>query len=90
MSHAIPRQKNRGLAPPTPMDFALILLAILLAALVIWLVLQNSNSQKKGDALEKQLTDLRRDLQTIGTAQAQSTGQMQTIGPERLPSGWKA
>src|SRR5450755_1964975 len=62
------------------MDFALIVLAILLAGLVIWLVLQNSTGQKKSDALEKQLGDLRRDLQTIGTAQAQSTGQMQTIG----------
>jgi DNA recombination protein RmuC len=55
-------------------------LAIVLAGLVIWLVLQNAQSQKKSDALENQLTELRRDLQTIGTAQAQSTGQIQTIG----------
>ncbi len=55
-------------------------LAIVLAGLVIWLVLQNARSQKKSDALENQLTELRRDLQTIGTAQAQSTGQIQTIG----------
>jgi DNA recombination protein RmuC len=62
------------------MTAVLVALAIVLAALVIWLVLQNARSQKKDDALEKQLLELRRDLQTIGTAQAQSTGQIQTIG----------
>jgi DNA recombination protein RmuC len=62
------------------MNVALIGLAVVLAALVIWLVLQNAGSQKKGDALESQLSELRRDLQTMGTAQAQSTGQMQTMG----------
>jgi len=62
------------------MNVALIGLAVVLAALVIWLVLQNAGSPKKGDALESQLSELRRDLQTMGTAQAQSTGQMQTMG----------
>jgi uncharacterized protein YoxC len=55
------------------MNAALIVVAILLAALVIWLVLQNARSQKKGDTLESQLSELRRDLQTMATAQAQST-----------------
>jgi DNA recombination protein RmuC len=59
---------------------ALIALVILLAALAVWLGLQNTSGQKKGDALEKQLGELRRDLQTMSAAQAQSTGQMQTIG----------
>src|ERR1700730_6879841 len=54
--------------------------AILLAVLVIWLVLQNVRSQKKGEGLDSQLGELRRDLQTIATSQAQSTGQIQTIG----------
>jgi DNA recombination protein RmuC len=62
------------------MNAALIVIAILLAALVIWLALQNARSQRKGDALESQLSELRRDLQGIATAQAQSTGQIQTIG----------
>jgi DNA recombination protein RmuC len=62
------------------MNAALIVIAILLAALVIWLALQNARSQRKGDALESQLGELRRDLQSIATAQAQSTGQIQTIG----------
>jgi DNA recombination protein RmuC len=62
------------------MSLALAILAVLLVGLIIWLVMQNSASQKKGDTLERQLTDLRRDLQTLGTAQAQSSGQIQTIG----------
>jgi DNA recombination protein RmuC len=75
------------------MNAALIVVAILLAALVIWLVLQNARSQKKGDTLESQLSELRRDLQTMATAQAQSTGQLQNIGQtvsQRLESVTKA
>jgi DNA recombination protein RmuC len=75
------------------MNAALIGVAILLAALVIWLVLQNARSQKKGDALENQLSELRRDLQTMATAQAQSAGQLQNIGQtvaQRLESVTKA
>ncbi len=55
-------------------------IAILLSALVIWLALQVARSQKKSGGLENQLGELRRDLQTMATAQAQSTGQIQTIG----------
>lgn len=63
------------------MNGVLIGVAILLAALVVWLVLQSAQrSQRKSDALESQLSELRRDLQTIATAQAQSAGQIQTIG----------
>jgi DNA recombination protein RmuC len=62
------------------MNAGLMGIAILLAALVVWLVLQNMRSQKKGDGLENQLGELRRDLQTIATSQAQSAGQIQTMG----------
>ncbi len=62
------------------MNEVLMGIAILLAALVIWLVLQNAQSQKKSDRLEDRLGELRRDLQTMATSQAQSTGQIQTIG----------
>ena len=55
-------------------------IAILLSALVIWLALQVARSQKKSGGLENQLGELRRDLQTMATAHAQSTGQIQTIG----------
>ena len=58
------------------MNAALIRIAILLAVLVVWLVLQNVQSQKKSDGLENQLGELRRDLKTIATSQAQSTGQI--------------
>jgi DNA recombination protein RmuC len=52
---------------------------ILVAALVLWLVLQNLQSRQKGGALESQMTELRRDLQTIATSQAQSSGQLEAI-----------
>lgn len=61
------------------MELVLIGLVIFLTALVIWFGLQNGRSQQKSDVLESQLGELRRDLQTIGTAQAQSTGQIQTV-----------
>jgi len=53
---------------------------IVVAALVAWLVVQNAQEQKKGHLLEMQMNELRRDLQTIATAQAQSAGQATTIG----------
>ncbi|MFI5058998.1 MAG: DNA recombination protein RmuC [Candidatus Acidiferrales bacterium] len=54
--------------------------AILLAALVLWLVLQSSQDQKKSAMLESQLSELRRELQTIATSQAQSAGKVDAIG----------
>jgi DNA recombination protein RmuC len=61
------------------MNVALISGVILVAVLVLWLVLQSSQEQQKGKAIESQMNELRRDLQTIATAQAQSTGQLETI-----------
>ncbi len=52
---------------------------ILVAVLVLWLVLQGSQGRQKAEALESQMNELRRDLQTIATSQAQSTGQLETI-----------
>ena len=52
---------------------------ILVAVLVLWLVLQSSHGRQKAEALESQMNELRRDLQTIATSQAQSTGQLETI-----------
>jgi len=75
------------------MNVVLIGVVIVVAGLVLWLVLQTSQEQKKNAAMEGQLNELRRDLQTIGTAQAQSTGQMATIGQsvsQRLESVTKA
>lgn len=75
------------------MNVVLIGVVIVVAGLAFWLVLQTSQEQKKSALLEGQLNELRRDLQTIGTAQAQSTGQMATIGQsvsQRLESVTKA
>jgi len=52
---------------------------ILVAALVIWLALQSMQSRTKSSAIESQMNELRRDLQTIATSQASSTGQLETI-----------
>ncbi|HEY2461350.1 MAG TPA: DNA recombination protein RmuC [Candidatus Acidoferrum sp.] len=75
------------------MNFVLIGIAVLLAALVVWLALQISGNQKKSGLLESQLGELRRDLQTIATSQAQAGGQIQSIGQnvsQRLESVTKA
>jgi DNA recombination protein RmuC len=53
---------------------------LLVAVLVLWLVMQNAQDRRKGAALETQMNELRRDLQTIATSQAQSTGQVKAIG----------
>jgi DNA recombination protein RmuC len=52
---------------------------ILVAILVIWLALQTLQSRAKSGAIESQMNELRRDLQTIATSQASSTGQLETI-----------
>jgi DNA recombination protein RmuC len=62
------------------MNVALISGVILVAVLVLWLVLQSSQEHQKSKALESQMNELRRDLQMIATAQAQSTGQVKAIG----------
>lgn len=66
---------------------------ILVAALVVWLLLQSSQGQKKSAVLESQLSELRRELQTIATSQAQSAGKVDAIGQsvtQRLDSVSKA
>lgn len=70
-----------------------ITMAILVVALVAWQILQSTQGQRKSDVLETQMSELRRDLQTIATAQAQSSGQIATIGQsvsQRLESVTKA
>jgi len=52
---------------------------ILVAILVIWLALQTLQSREKSGAIESQMNELRRDLQTIATSQASSTGQLEAI-----------
>ncbi len=61
------------------MNGVLIGVLILVALAVFWLVWQSSQGRQKNDAMESQMNELRRDLQTIATAQAKSTGQLETI-----------
>jgi len=61
------------------MNVALISIGILLAILFLWLILQSSQSRQKSEAIESQMNEMRRDLQSVATAQAQSTGQLETI-----------
>jgi DNA recombination protein RmuC len=71
----------------------LIVVAIILAVLILWLLTQISQSQKKSSSLETQLTELRRDLLSIAQTQSQSAGQIQSIGQsvsQRLESVTKA
>jgi DNA recombination protein RmuC len=52
---------------------------LLLLGLVLWVLVQNTQDQKKNDALEAQMNELRRDLLTLSTSQAQSSAKMETI-----------
>ncbi len=61
------------------MSGVLIGVVILVALAVLWLVLQNVQSRQKNENIEFQMNELRRDLQTMATAQAKSTGQMEAI-----------
>src|SRR5215467_3650989 len=53
---------------------------LLVAALVVWVALQNSLAQRRTQGVENQMSELRRDLQTMATVQAQSAGQIAAIG----------
>jgi DNA recombination protein RmuC len=61
------------------MNAFLIAGVILVAILVLWLALQSLQSRQKSGAIESQMNELRRDLQTIATSQASSTGQLEAI-----------
>jgi DNA recombination protein RmuC len=61
------------------MNAVLIAAVILVAVLVLWLVLQSSQGRQKSSALESQMNELRRDLQTIATSHASSSGQLEAI-----------
>jgi DNA recombination protein RmuC len=54
-------------------------LGLVLIGLVVWVLVQNTQDQKKNEALEAQMNELRRDLLGLSTAQAQSSGKMETI-----------
>jgi len=61
------------------MSGILIAALFVVVVLVAWLALQNLTAQKKSETIESQMNELRRDLQTMATAQAQSAGQITTL-----------
>src|SRR6266853_2104659 len=61
------------------MNAVLISAVMVVSLLVLWLIFQSSQSRQKSSAIESQMNELRRDLQTIATSQASSTGQLETI-----------
>jgi DNA recombination protein RmuC len=52
---------------------------LVVAALVLWVALQSLETQKRSEAIESQMTELRHGLQSVATAQAQATGQISTL-----------
>jgi len=52
---------------------------LLVAAVVVWAALQTLGAQKRSAAIEGQMSELRHDLQSVATAQAQATGQLTTL-----------
>ena len=53
--------------------------AVVLIGLVVWVLVQNTQDQKKNEQLETQMNELRRDLLGLSTAQTQSTTKLETI-----------
>ena len=61
------------------MNSFLIAGVIVVAVLLLWLAFQTVQGRQKSSAFESQLTELRRDLQSIATSQAASSGQLEAI-----------
>jgi len=62
-----------------PIAIAALILGLLLVGLVVWVLLRVIGDQKKSEALESQMNELRRDLLSLSTTQAQSTSKIETI-----------
>ncbi len=60
-------------------EIVAVIFGLLLLGLLGWLLLQNTQEQKKNQALESQMNEMRRDLMTLSTAQTQSTSKIETI-----------
>ena len=62
-----------------PLWIAAAVFALALLGLVIWVLVQNTQDQKKNDVLEAQMNELRHDLLNLSTVQAQSSGSMKAM-----------
>jgi DNA recombination protein RmuC len=61
------------------LGIAATIFAIVLIGLVVWVLVQNTQDQKKNEQLESQMNELRRDLLGLSTSQTQSSTKMETI-----------
>ena len=61
------------------MSGIVVVAALVALGLVVWLALQSLSAQKKTEGVESQMNELRRDLHTVATAQAQAAGQISTL-----------
>ena len=61
------------------MNGVLIAIVVLMAVAVFWLVLKTWQGTQRNQGVESQMNELRRDFQTIATAQAKSAGQIEAI-----------
>jgi DNA recombination protein RmuC len=52
---------------------------LLLVGLVLWVLIQNTQDQKKNQQMESQMNELRRDLLNLSITQAQSSTKLETI-----------
>jgi DNA recombination protein RmuC len=62
-----------------PIAIASLILGLILVGLVAWVLLHLIGDQKKSQAFESQMNELRRDLLNLSTTQAQSTSKIETI-----------
>jgi DNA recombination protein RmuC len=63
----------------TPIWIFAAVFAVALLGLIVWVLVQNTQDQKKNEALEAQMSELRRDLLTLSNSQVQSSTKMETI-----------
>src|SRR5260370_31113530 len=75
----IPVSRNHGRKLMNPIAIAALILGLLLVGLVVWVLLRLVGDQKENEALESQMSELRRDLLTLSATQAQSTTKLETI-----------
>jgi DNA recombination protein RmuC len=55
------------------------LFALVLIGLLVWVLLQNTQDQKKNEQMESQMNEMRRDFQGMSTAHTQSSTKIETL-----------
>src|SRR5215472_18530446 len=71
--------RAHGRNPMNAIAIVGVIFGLVLLGLLLRLLLQNAQEQKKGEALESQLNELRRDLLSLSTTQAERTAKIETL-----------